>query len=201
MGYKTFVCMNIALIGDGGMVESIARKLGKASYNIFIGTKNMYPMLSNTLFTEYDNIQLATIEDAAFIADVIILAVPLDDIKEAAYLLDDVREKVIIDMSGLYFTRFGNYFNSSQSISNITMSPFVVKCYSTDGFKILTDIFEQKNDRTLYYAGDNRKAKEVLKIVSTDLGFNNFCDHGNSEDIPALDKIAWNGEFLAVLQS
>ena len=113
MRYKAFACMNIAVIGDGGIVESLVRELAKGSYNISIGNNSPYPVFSNMLLNDFSNIQLTKIEDAAAQADVIILATPSEKIKEAAYFLDDVRDKVIIDMSGFFFTRFGQYFNTS----------------------------------------------------------------------------------------
>lgn len=196
MGYKTFACMNVAVIGDGGIAETIARKLATASYNVFIGTKSEHALLSSQLFKEFTNTVPATIEYAAAVADIIIIATTQDEVREAAYLLDDVRNKIIIDMSGFHFTRFGNYLNTANAISAITFSPYVVKCYCTGGFEGLVNLFSSENNDIMYYAGDSKKAKEMLKLIARDMGFSIFRDFGYSEDIPDLDKYALTGHFL-----
>lgn len=188
--------MTVALIGDGGMAEVIARKLGKGSYNILLGCQNEHPMLCDELFREFNNIQCCSIDEAAMQADLVILATPQDGIKEAAYLLDDVRDKVIIDMSALYYTSFGNYFNTLHAIGNITSSPYVVKCYGSDGFKSLVDPFQKHNTATLHYVSNSRKAKELLKFVAIDLGFDKFEDMGSADAVPELDKMASQIDWL-----
>lgn len=200
MQYKPFALMNIAVIGDGPVIESIARKLAKSPYNIYIGTKSEHALLSDDLFEKHFNVFHATIEYAAASADLIILATPADEVREASYLLDDVRNKVIIDMSGLFYSRFGNYINTLNAINAITYSPYVVKCYSSGGVDSVINLFNRRNYSTMYYAGDSKKAKEMLKLVSRDLGFEDFYDFGYSKDILELDRVAMKEEFVGVSQ-
>lgn len=188
--------MNVAVIGEGSVAETVARSLALASYNVYIGTKNEYALLSDELFDTYKNVYQSSIEYAAEVGDIIIIATPPADVREAAYLLDDVRHKVIIDMSGFHFTRFGNYINTLNAIHAITFSPLVVKCFCDGGYDSLINLFGKNTGARMYFVGDNKKAKELMKIVSVDLGFKIFEDLGNGDDVDLIDKMSL-GEGLA----
>lgn len=190
MGYKNFASMSIAIIGEGSVAETVAGSLALCGYDIYIGTKKEYALLSTDLLENYENVFLTSIDDAAAVADIIILATPANDIREAAYLLDDVRQKVIIDMSAFHFTRFGAYINTLNAVRAITFSPLVVKCYCDGGYDRLANIFNKDKTGKMYFVGDNKKAKEIMKIVACDLGFRIFEDLGDSNDVVLLDGMS-----------
>ena len=165
MSYKTLVTMNIAIIGTGKMVESLAEGLALAGHNIYLATKNEDEKINEYLFDEYDNIFLNTIEDAASNAEVIIIATPPEYVREVAYLLDDVRKKVIIDASLIPVERTREYIHSVNAIKAITSSPFVIRCFNCTDYN---DLFESKlKNRTIdmFVAGDSKKAKAMARAL------------------------------------
>jgi predicted dinucleotide-binding enzyme len=192
MAFKTFAHMNIAVIGEGNVAETITRTLALASHTVYIGTKNEHPLLSNDLLENYKNIFLATIEYAASIADIIIIATPADEVREAAYLLDDIRSKIIIDLSAYHLPRYGQYINTIGAIQAITFSPYVIKCYAEDGYDGLINLFGKDERGRMFFVGDSRKSKEMAKLILRDLGYNNYVDMGNSDDVDLLDDMAVN---------
>jgi predicted dinucleotide-binding enzyme len=187
MAYKTFASMNIAIIGDGKVGETLARKLACVDHNIFIGIKNEFTSISEDFFNQFDNVALTSIEYAAAVADIIIIATPANEVREAAYLLDDVRHKVIVDMSGFNLNH-DNYFHTANAIHAITYSPYVVKCFSDKGYNSLLSPFSLKRVGEVHVAGDSKKAKEIVKLLVRDMGFVNCHDLGGNENIAVLDS-------------
>src|SRR6185312_2397314 len=100
MSYKTFASMNIALIGTG--VETIAKKFAKAGHKVFIGSE--YDYIEPLISTTPKSFKYTTIQNAASVADVVIIATAPQDVRQAAYELGDVRSKVIIDFTALMET-------------------------------------------------------------------------------------------------
>lgn len=187
MAYKTFASINIAVIGDGKVGEALAKGLAYAEHNIFVGIKNEFTKIPEDIFHEFGNIALTSIEYAAAVADVIFITTPASEVREAAYLLDDVRHKIIVDMSG-FSSSFDDYFHTTNAIHTITSSPNVVKCYSDKGYSDLVDLFVPGRRREIYVAGDNRKSKEVVKLLMRDFGFAHCYDFGGHESITLLDE-------------
>lgn len=196
MAYKTFVCMNIAVIGNGEVAEAIARSLAMAEHNIFIGLKDeTYDTFNDDMFDEFDNIKVSSIEYAADVADVIILATHASEVREASYLLDDVRKKVIIDMSGFNYNGGSPYFNTLSAVTAITYSPHVIKCYSNDYSYALSNPFHTVESSKLYMAGESRKAKELLKLFANDLGVRECVDLGGADKSLVLDEMSMSNAY------
>lgn len=196
MGYKTFVSMNIAIVGKGKYCEALAAGLAKAGHNVFIATRSEYDEVSDELLARYSRICPASVEYAGAIADVIILATPADEVREMAYFLEDVRQKVIIDLTGLNLTRYSNYINTHAAIKAITGSQHVVKCYNKTGYENLI-VSEADNAADMIIVGDSKKAKALTKLLAKDLRFNSCHDFGGDDLIPALDQMANDWQNLS----
>lgn len=190
MAYKTFASINIAVIGDGKVGEVLAKGLAIADHNIFIGIKEEYTSIHEDFFTEFDNVALTSIDYAAAVADIIIIATPANQVREAAYLLDDVRHKVIVDMSG-FNSKDDMSLHTANAIHAITYSPNVVKCYGENGYMSLRNLFRVKSRDEIYVAGDSKKSKEIVKLLMRDIGFNKVVDLGGNENIALLDVKAF----------
>ncbi len=97
MHYKTFVSMNIAIIGSGETAETYAAGFASAGHEVFIAGKDGDKAAAKPLIAMLDNVYACSIEDAADVADLIIIATPPKDVREVSYWLGDVRRKAIID--------------------------------------------------------------------------------------------------------
>ncbi|MBA3828980.1 MAG: NAD(P)-binding domain-containing protein [Taibaiella sp.] len=190
MGYKTFALMNIAIVGAGKVSEVLAQALALAEHEIFLATVRDNDPVSEYILDEFTNIHLATIAHAADVADIIILATEAEEVREAAYLLDDVRRKVIIDATAV-LTEQGSTINTVNAIKAITGSMHVVKCYNNTGYHHpLFDAGAHTND--MYVAGESRKAKEIVKLLARDMELNNCHDLGGDDAIAQLENMARN---------
>ena len=201
MGYKAFASMNIAIVGNGKMSAVLAQGLALAGHEVLIGIKENELVSFDFLLNEFDNIFVMSIEDAAEAADVIFLTASPENVRESAYLLDDVRSKVIVDTTFMNFANDGNYINTVSAIKAITGSPYVVKCFNAAGFEAMSNNRKKENTINMFVAGDSKKAKEVAKLLARDLGFSECHDFGGMDSVPLLDEMALCYQNLAVKQA
>lgn len=192
--------MNVALIGEGKITESVASSLAAAGHDVYIGIKSDNAYISNQLFEEHENVFVTSIENAAIIGDVIMITSICDDVREVAYMLEDVRTKVIIDFASINFLRPGKYYNTAAAIKTITSSPHVVKVFNCAGYEGLLNEDRKDDAIKIFMAGDSRKGKEVAKIIVRDLGFNYCHDFGGDDSMNLLDEMAICWHKLAAKQ-
>ncbi len=188
-GYKAFASMNIAIVGNEKITSVWAQSLALAGHQVFIGIKEDEQITLSFFADEFENIMVTTIADAAEAADVIILATAPQDVREASYLLDDVRSKVIIDNSYLSYRFSDVYLNTINAVKAITGSPYVVKCFQGLGFEPIPR-GKNADDHTVFVAGDSSKAKAMARFIARDLGFDGFLDFGGSDSSALLDEMA-----------
>lgn len=176
MAHKTFVSLNIAIIGSDKSIVPVADELENAGHELFIGYED-------------DLADPAIIENAAAEADVIILATDTANIRGIAYWLGDVRKKVIIDATNFMSSPSSDDTNTLNAIKAITGSTNVAKMYSCAGYRHVLDMFIKKMEIDMFVAGDSAKAKEIVKILSSDMGFRYCHDFGNNNTIPLLEEM------------
>lgn len=176
MAHKTFVSLNIAIIGSDKTIIPVADELENAGHELFIGYED-------------DLADPTIIENAAEEADVIILATDTANIRGIAYWLGDVRKKVIIDATNFMASPSSDDTNTLNAIKAITGSANVAKMYSCAGYRHVLDMFIKKMEIDMFVAGDSAKAKEVVKILASDMGFRYCHDFGNSNTIPLLEEM------------
>jgi predicted dinucleotide-binding enzyme len=189
MGYKTFGSMNIAVIGTGKMAAAYATGLAMAGHYIYIAAKGNSKHGLVEKMARYDNIVFCSIENAAAIADLIVIATLPEHVREVAYWLGDVRGKVIIDAIANISSSGDEQVNTSGAIKAITGSQHVVKVFSTRGYEQLLEPLFRKKNVQLILAGNSKKAKEITKILSKGLGISHFMDFGDDETIPLFDQL------------
>ena len=102
MGYKTFASLNIAVIGAGHTGKSFATAFALAGHHVFLAWRDGDEPQVGTLLQTLTNLTICSIEEAAAVADVILIATPPAHVREVAYWLGDVRRKVIIDVSAAH---------------------------------------------------------------------------------------------------
>lgn len=189
MGYKTFASMNIAVIGTGTTVVAYAMRYAGAGHNVFISVMGGDNAALASKLAAFDNIAVCNIENAASVADLIVITSSPRDVREIAYWLGDVRGKVIIDATANIHSAVHEQVNTQGAIKAITGSQHIVKVFSTRGYEELLKPLFRQDKVQLVLVGDSKKAKEVTKILTLDLGVNNFIDLGSDEALPLFDEM------------
>jgi predicted dinucleotide-binding enzyme len=193
MGFRTFVSMKVALIGKGEAVEIYAKRFANAGHDVLMAVKDGPKFELGESLSDFENIYVCSVEEAAELSDLIVIATPPTDVREVAYWLGDVRRKVIIDVTANIHVGAEEQVNTFLAIKAITGSPHVVKVFSTRGYeRLLKPLF--KDESILWVlAGDSKKAKEIAKILATDVGVDHFFDMGGSDALPLFNEMtrAW----------
>ena len=200
MGYRTFVSMKIALIGTGVIAESYAKRYLHAGHVVLMAWLDSDKTGISPGLSEYDNLHICSIDEAASFGDLIIIATPPKDVREVAYWLGDVRRKVIIDCTSGIHTDSDEKVSTICAIKAITGAPHIVKVFSTRGYeKLLKPLFGHEYVQLLM-VGESKKAKEITKILSINLGVDRFFDLGAAEAIPLFNEMTAIWRKLAVEQ-
>jgi predicted dinucleotide-binding enzyme len=184
MKYKTLVCMNIAVIGNGRLSAGLALGLAAAGHDVWVaGNERAAQFVANIPCIHVTDAEIA--RDAA---EVIILTSSTSQLREEVYYLDDVRDKIIIDATHLDSETTGS-INTISVIKTISGATDIAKVFFTSGFQNLTT--GNKEDGTnMLIAGDSRKAKELGKLLGRDLGFKYCQDMGGSDGVQLMDEMA-----------
>ena len=190
MGYRTFVSLNIAVIGDCKLSEDITEAFVVAGHEVFIANKDGASLPPFGMVEGSGKIHTCNIETAAAEADFIIIATAPQDVREVAYWLGDVRRKVIIDLSPNMPGTGQERINTVGAISSITGSPHIVKALSIHGFEHLFGPLFGGASVQVLLSGDSLKAKEITKIIARELGVQHFYDFGGSDTFGLFDEMA-----------
>ena len=185
MEYKKFVSLNVAVIGDGRVASMHTAALLLAGHEVFLAGKEV----AESLWQYADNVHICSIEDAAAVADFIIIATQPKDVREVAYWLGDVRRKVIIDVTANVHTDDPEYINTVGAIAAITGSLHITKVFNTIDYQQLLKPLFGKDKIQLLLVGDSRKAKEITKIIARELGVTHFYDFGDNSTLPLFDEM------------
>ena len=151
--------------------------------------------------SDYVNLHVCSIEEAAASADLIIIATSPIHVREVAYWLGDVRRKVIIDATANIFAASEEQVRTVCAIKAITGAPHIVKVFSTRGYEQLLKPLFGHDQVQLVLVGDSKKAKEIVKILTINLGVDLFFDMGSSDAIPLFNEMTRGWRMLAQEQA
>ncbi len=181
--------MNIAVIGVTGIAEKYALACATAGHNVYMAWKEGEHNKVSSLLEDMEGITFCSIEEAADIADLIIIATPPKDVREVSYWLGDVRRKIIIDATANVFAPAVEQVRTVCAITAITGSANIVKVFNARGYESLLKPLFNGAEVHMVLVGDSKKAKEVTKIFTRELGISCWYDFGGTEAIPLFNAM------------
>lgn len=192
--------MNIAIIGTGNVGGALATAFAKAGHTIFLGVRNNSDFKGTALLKNQNTLAYTVIE-AVTKCEVIILATPATMTISICNSLGDTSGKVIIDTMNIVM---GNgpegYTNTTDAILANTQTRDVVKCFNTTGFNNMENPLYHGMAIDSFVAGDSKKAKEVAKKLSDQVGFAECHDVGGNDKFNAMEQFGLFWINLALLQ-
>lgn len=191
--------MKIAVIGPGNVGSALAEGWANKGRKIFLGTRNPEDEKYNELISN-ENISIHSIEDAAEIADVILIALPPEALKEACDQFGDLSDKVIIDAMNSFSSKAGDFESTSYAIKDWTNCWDVVKCFNTIGYEGMKNPDYNGISADMFTAGDSAKGKEIAMKLSNDLGFEKCYDFGGDDKFTLLEELAFAWINLAIFR-
>lgn len=167
--------MNIAILGAGAMAKGLAQSMSRAGYDVVVGAR--YIEKASDLASEIGRgVQAASIRGAADTADIVVLAVPYEAARDTLAAAGDMTGKIIIDITNPMKADFsglaiGHVTSASEEIQKAAPGAHVVKAFNTIFAHLLAHPKPGSKRLTVFYAGDNADANEVVRTLIERIGF------------------------------
>jgi len=187
----------IAVIGHGNVGGTLALRWKNSGYDLDLGARDPEDPSLNE-FAEA-GITATSIEEAASNADVILVAIPSHATVDLAKNLPDLRDKIIIDATNAVVKKPSPYETGFHAFEDLTEAA-VVKAFNSIGFENMRNPVYGNIHLDMFMAGDDDKAKIVVKKLATDIGFAECYDIGGSDKVVLLEKFALSWINLAIMQ-
>lgn len=192
--------MRIAIIGTGQVGSTLAKGWANSGHEIYIGLKNLnLDRLDNTIIINHRIIP-KQIPEAARDAEIVVMAMPPDRVKEIAEMIGDIKNKLIIDTINSVMKYPDPYNSTAEAIRAWTNCERIIKCFNTTGIENLSNPNYGNTKIDTFMAGDSIEDKKIVKQLALDLGFENCYDCGGFDKIPLLESMALFWMNLAFMQ-
>ncbi len=183
--------MDIAIVGANRTSITFAEKLFEAGHHVFVSAISKEEEKEiKSYFSYEDSIIFCSLEDAALAADIIIIATDPSCIREVAYRIDDVRDKIVIDATEILAAKSESGINTLNAARAITGSQHIVKCFSCKEYHSPLHAFYKDSLIDIFIAGDSKKAKATVQLLARDIGYTDCYDFGGNETLPMLEDMA-----------
>jgi len=176
--------MKIAIIGAGNVGGALGKAWAKAGHYIIFGVRNPGQGKTQPPLAEIGSgaATSVTLPDAARSADIIVIATPWPAVPDAINALGDLRGKTIIDCTnplslngdGSLSLSLGSTTSGAEEIEKLATGANVVKAFNTYGWENFANSSYPNAGGlkpVMFYCGDHDAAKDTVKQLATDLGF------------------------------
>ncbi|HJT16651.1 MAG TPA: NAD(P)-binding domain-containing protein [Thermoanaerobaculia bacterium] len=172
--------MRIGILGSGLMGAKLGTIFSRAGHDVCFSYSRSEAKLKK-LAREADA-KAGTPRDAAHDAELVLIAVHWSKIDDVLQQAGDLSGRVILtcslpmndDDSGLVI---GHTSSGAEELAKKVRGGAVVAAFQTVPSEVLFDVFEsrrRKNQPSLVYCGDDKRAKKVVATLIRDVGFEPF---------------------------
>ncbi len=163
--------MKIGIIGAGNIGGSLAKVWSAKGHEVVFGVRDANsPKTQKALSEIGGNVKAVSVAEAAKWADVIVLAVPANALKDTAAELGDVAGKTIIDITNRIVAAPGDGASAAEDLAKWAKGAHVVKAFNTMGFETLLDPIFSGQPATTFVCGDDANAKATVTKLAEDIG-------------------------------
>jgi len=167
----------IAIIGTGQVGSALGPEFAALGHTIVYGSRNPDRQDVTDLASRTgDGATVATPEDAAANADIVVLAVPGMVVEEATRSLGDLSGKIIIDPTNALrrgedgLLEMAVETSNAERIQSHAPGAFVVKAFNTLNWRQMVDPESSGGPISIPLAGDSGEAKARVAKLVTALG-------------------------------
>jgi predicted dinucleotide-binding enzyme len=190
--------MKIAILGTGNVGSALATQWARAGHEILLGVRNTKEFKGRELLSN-PNTTIHPIDQAATLADVILVATPPQAAPRLAEAIGTAEGKVIIDATNAIRSKPEPHATAYHAFEALTRAE-VVKCFNTTGFENMKNPQYGEMKLDMFMAGDSDFAKEVATQLSKDAGFGHCYDFGGPDKVVLLEQLALAWINLAIFQ-
>lgn len=197
--------MNIAVLGTGRVGKVLGTRWADKEHQVTFGSRDPSSERARQLSEQSGGkVAVAPVAQAVAAADVILAAIPYDACEDTLKSLGDLNGRVLIDcsnpllpdLSGLYV---GHTISAAEQVAEWAVGSRVVKAFNTVSSATMANPKYEGQAATLFYCGDDPKAKEVVRQLASDLDFDPV-DAGPLSIARYLEPLAMLYIHLAIKQ-
>jgi NADPH-dependent F420 reductase len=168
--------MNIGIIGAGNVGGTLGAHWARNGHTVAFGVRDPKSAEVRELVKKAGSGTAANMVDAARSGDVLLVSTPWAATQQAIESLGDLSGKIVIDatnpvlpdLSGL---ALGTTTSAAEQVAQWAPGARVVKAFNTVGSNIMADPSFGSNRALLFYCGDDAAAKQTVKSLADELGF------------------------------
>jgi 8-hydroxy-5-deazaflavin:NADPH oxidoreductase len=196
--------MTIGIIGSGNVGGALGTAWSQAGHDVIFSSRNPQSKEVQELALKAGpKARAASVAEAAE-ADVVLFATPWPLTEKAVRSAGKLQDKVVIDatnplredLSGL---EIGTTTSGGEQVAEWAKGAKVVKAFNTIGYKVMADARFQGDRSVLFYCGDDPQAKETVRGLASDIGFEPI-DAGPLVQARTLEPLALLWISLAIKQ-
>ena len=190
--------MKVAVIGTGRVGGALGVGWARSGHSVVFGSREPASQEVKQLLKSADKAKSVSVQEAAAAADVIVLAVPWKAVPEVLKLIRaEVSGKVLVDCTNPAKEWPGmdhSGGSGGEQVARWAPGARVVKAFNTTGFENMKSPKFGREAATMFYAGDDKEAKKLVRQLGSDLGFDPV-DAGPLSHSHALEVLAslWGG--------
>jgi 8-hydroxy-5-deazaflavin:NADPH oxidoreductase len=162
--------MDVGIIGAGRLGQAMARTASRAGRSVVIANSRGPESLTAVISAHGEGVRAGTVSEAAS-ADIVVLAVPWDRVREAVRGLNWNRE-VVIDATNDWPADDLQGRTSSELVADLVAGARLVKAANTLSAEVLgSDPHEAGGQRVMFISGDDADARATVVALFQDAGF------------------------------
>jgi hypothetical protein len=190
--------MKIAVIGTGHVGGALGTGWARAGHEVIVGSRAPDSAEVEQLLKAASKAKSTSSQEAAAAAEVITLAVPWKSVPDVLKQIGaEVSGKVLIDCTNPAKEWPGmdhSGGSGGEQVARWAVAARVVKAFNTTGFENMENPKFGHEAATMFYAGDDKEAKKLVRALVSDLGFDPV-DAGPLSQSHALEILAslWGG--------
>jgi predicted dinucleotide-binding enzyme len=180
--------MNIAVIGKGKVGTALINGWILAGHRVVAGVRE--PEAAKWESSPAPS--MASVEEAAGSAEVIVVAVPAPasgPLGKSLAGVSGMSGRLIIDATNSIFQRPEGFESSYQALQSQTGAD-VVKCFNCTGAENMASPRYPEGALDMFMAGGSEENQQVVRRLAMDLGFAECYSAGGPEAAPLLENFA-----------
>ncbi len=169
--------MKIAILGTGAVGSSLGRRWGQAGHVVFYGALEPdAPDVMELVEQTGQSAKAGRCRDAVAGSDIVLLALPWEQVRSVLESAADLKEKILIDcinpmLSDLTDLQFGFDTSAAEQIAAWFPESHVVKAFNVLSSAAMQNAGFGSASASLFYCGADGEAKSVVRTLGEELGF------------------------------
>jgi 8-hydroxy-5-deazaflavin:NADPH oxidoreductase len=169
--------MKLAILGAGSVGSALGKSCAKQGHSIIFGVRDANAPKIQTLLAEIGTTaQAASLAEAADRSDVVVLTVTWEAMPEVVKAVGNLEGKILLDCTNpLVGNQLDAAMNLTQSggeqVADWFPTAKVVKILNQVGWETMANPLYGSETATMFYAGNDRDAKQMAAQLAIDLGF------------------------------